>query len=269
MLSVGMMVTDYHYNHLGVLRSGISVVVYPVKYVASLPAKLYNAGSELLSSRKKLLDENDRLRTDQILLELELQKLAVLEQENVRLRELLSSVRQLQEKQILIAELLSINLDPYRHRIVLNKGTRDGVYEGQPLLGAKGIIGQVDKAGLVSSIAILISDPNHALLGVIVRSGQRSLVVGTGNNDKLELRHLMKTMDIRVGDLIMTSGLDGRYPPDYPVAEITSIQPIAGEAFMKVEARPLMSLNTIQETFLLRNSEEQFPKTAETHTEAR
>ena len=269
MLSVGMMVTDYHYNHLGILRSGISVVVYPVKYVASLPAKIYNAGSESLSSRKKLLDENARLRTNRILLGLELQKLAVLEQENVRLRELLSSTRQLQEKQVLIAKLLSIDLDPYRHRIVLNKGTRDGVYEGQPLLGAEGIIGQVDKAGPISSIAILISDPNHALLGVIARSGQRSLVVGTGSNDKLELRHLVKTADIQVGDLIMTSGLDGRYPPNYPVAEIASIQPIAGEVFVKVEARPLTSLSNVRETLLLRNSEEQFPKTAGTRTEAR
>ncbi len=269
MLSVGMMVTDYHYNHLGILRSGISVVVYPIKYVASLPAKIYNVGSESLSSRKKLLDENNRLRTNQILLGLELQKLAVLEQENVRLRELLSSARQLQEEQILIAELLSIDLDPYRHRIVLNKGTQDGVYEGQPLLGAKGIIGQVDKAGLVSSIAILISDPNHALLGVIARSGQRSLVVGTGNNDRLELRHLVNTTDIQVGDLITTSGLDGRYPPNYPVAEITSIESVAGEAFVRVEARPLTNLSTIRETLLLRNSEEQFPKTADTHTEGR
>lgn len=269
MLSIGMMVTDYHYNYLGFLRSGISVVVYPVKYVASLPAKIYNAGSESLASRKKLLDENTRLRTNQILLGLQLQKLAVLEQENVRLRDLLSSARQLQEEQILIAELLSIDLDPYRHQIVLNKGTQDGVFEGQPLLGAKGIIGQVDKAGPVSSIAILISDPNHALLGVIARSGQRSLVVGTGNNEKLELRHLVNTTDIQVGDLITTSGLDGRYPPNYPVAEIISIQPIPGGAFVKVEAKPLTNLSTIRETLLLRNSEEQFPKTAETRTKTR
>ncbi len=269
MLSVGMMVTDYHYNYLGFLRSGISVMVYPVKAVASLPAKIYNAGSEFLANRKKLLDENTRLRTNQILLDLQLQKLAALKQENARLREFLSSARQLQEEQILIAELLSIDLGPYRHRIVLNKGTQDGVYEGQPLLGAKGIIGQVDKAGPVSSIAILISDPNHALLGVIARSGQRSLVVGTGNNDRLELRHLVNTTDIQVGDLITTSGLDGRYPPNYPVAEIIRIQSIAGEAFVKVEAKPLTNLNTIRETLLLRNSEKPFPKTAETRTKAR
>ena len=269
MLSVGMMVTDYHYNYLGFLRSGISVVVYPAQYLASLPSKIYQAGTEALSSRKKLLDENARLRADQILLGLQLQKLAVLEQENTRLRELFSSARQLKEEQVLIAELLSIDLDPYRHRIVLNKGTRDGVYEGQPLLGAKGIIGQVDKAGPISSIAILVTDPNHALLGVIARSGQRSLVVGTGSNDKLELRHLVNTTDIQIGDLITTSGLDGLYPPNYPVAEVVSIQQIAGEAFIQVEARPLTDLNTIRETLLLRSSEGQFPKTAENTTETR
>ena len=269
MLSVGMMITDYHYNYLGFLRSGISVVVYPVKYLASLPSNIYQASTEALSSRKKLLNENTRLRTDQILLGLQLQKLAVLEQENARLRELFSSAKQLEEEQVLIAELLAIDLDPYRHRIVLNKGTQDGVYEGQPLLGAKGIIGQIDKAGPVSSIAILVTDPNHALLGVIARSGQRSLVVGTGSNDKLELRHLVNETDMQIGDLITTSGLDGLYPPNYPVAKIVSIQQIAGEAFVRVEAKPLTDLNTIRETLLLRNSEGQFPKTAENTTETR
>ncbi len=246
-----MMIVDHHFNHLRAVRSTIGIAMYPVEYLASLPTKVYNWSTESFSARNNLLRKNASLRAEQIRLELQLQKLATLEQENARLRELLSSAKYFEKERLLIAELLSIDLDPFRQRIVLNKGARDGVYEGQPLLGAKGIIGQVDKVETFHSIAILISDPNHALLGVVARSGQRSLVVGTGNIDKLELLHITNTADINIGDLVTTSGLDGRYPTDYPVAEITSIKQIAGEAFTKVEAKPLVDLNTIREVLLI------------------
>ena len=245
------MVVDHHFNHLRTLRSTIGVAMYPIEYLAGLPVKVYSWSMESFSERNKLLSDNANLRAEQIRLELQLQKLATLEQENTRLRELLSSAKYFEKERLLIAELLSVDLDPFRQRIVLNKGTRDGVYEGQPLLGAKGIIGQVDKVGPFNAVAILISDPNHALLGVVARSGQRSLVVGTGNIDKLELLHVTNTADINIGDLVITSGLDDRYPTDYPVAEITSIQQIAGEAFTKVEAKPLVDLNTIREILLI------------------
>ena len=250
-ISIGMMTIDHHFNHLRTLRSTIGTAMYPIEYLAGLPIKIYSWGVESFSERNKLLSDNASLRAEQIRLELQLQKLTTLEQENERLRELLSSAKYFEKERLLIAELLSVDLDPFRQRIVLNKGTRDGVYEGQPLLGAKGIIGQVDKVGAFNSVAILISDPNHALLGVVARSGQRSLVVGTGSIDKLELLHVTNTADINIGDLIITSGLDDRYPTDYPVAEVTSIQQIAGEAFSKVEAKPLVDLNTIREILLI------------------
>ncbi len=250
-MSVVMMTVDHHFNHLRTLRSTLSVVMYPLEYLAGLPFKIYDWSAESFSERNKLLSNNASLRAEQIRLELQLQKLATLEQENERLRNLLSSAKYFKEERLLIAELLSVDLDPYRQRIVINKGTRDGVFVGQPLLGAKGIIGQIDKAGPFNSVAILISDPNHALLGVVARSGQRSLIVGTGNIQSLELLHLTSTADIKIGDLVITSGLDERYPSDYPVAEITSIQQVSGEPFVKVEAKPLVELNTIREVLLI------------------
>ena len=255
-LSVAMMTVDHHFNHLRKVRQSISVAMYPIEYLASLPGKVYSWSSESFSSRNKLLRENAALRAEQIRLELQLQKLATLEQENERLREMLSSAKYFEKERVLIGELLSVDLDPYRQRIVVNKGTRDGIYEGQPLLGAKGIIGQIEKAGPFSSVAILISDPNHALLGEVARSRQRSLVVGTGNIQKLELLHLTNTADIQIGDLIITSGLDGRYPSDYPIAEVTSIQQVSGEAFVKVEAKPLVDLNSIREVLLIWSGEQ-------------
>ncbi len=249
--SIVMMTVDHHFQHLSTVRQSISVAVYPIEYLAGIPSKVYNWGAEALSGRNKLLRDNAELRADQIRLELRLQKLATLEQENTRLREMLSSAKYFEKERILIGELLSVDLDPYQQRIVVNKGTRDGAYEGQPLLGAKGIIGQIDKAGPFNSVALLVSDPNHALLGVIARSGQRSLVVGTGNIQQLELLHLTSTADIQVGDLVITSGLDDRYPSDYPVAEVTSIKQVAGDPFVKVEAKPLVDLNSIREVLLI------------------
>ena len=252
-----MMTVDHHFNHLRKVRQTISVAMYPIEYLAGLPSKVYNWSSESFSSRNKLLRNNAALRAEQIRLELRLQKLETLEEENQRLRELLSSAKYFTEERVLIGELLSVDLDPYRQRIVVNKGTRDGVYDGQPLLGAKGIIGQIDKAGPFSSVAILMTDPNHALLGEVARSRQRSLVVGTGSIQKLELLHLTSTADIQIGDLVITSGLDGRYPSDYPIAEITSIKQISGDAFVKVEAKPLVDLNSIREVLLIWSGEQE------------
>lgn len=246
-----MMTVDHHFHHLSKVRQTISVAMYPIEYLASLPAKVYNWGSESLSGRNTLLRNNAELRAEQIRLELQLQKLTTLEQENTRLREMLTSAKYFEDERILVGELLSVDLDPYQQRIVVNKGTRDGVYEGQPLLGARGIVGQIDKAGPFNSVAILVSDPNHALLGVVARSGQRSLVVGTGNIQKLELLHLTNTADIQIGDLIITSGLDDRYPSDYPVAEVTSIKQVSGDPFVKIEAKPLVDLNSIREVLLI------------------
>jgi len=250
-LSIVMMTIDHHFNHLRKVRSTISVAMYPIEYLAGLPKQAYYWSTESFSARNKLLSDNAGLRAEHIRLELQLQKLATLEQENERLRKLLSSAKYFDKDVLLIAELLSVDLDPFRQRIVINKGTRDGIYEGQPLLGAKGIIGQIDKVGPFNSIAILLSDPNHALLGVIARSGQRSLIVGTGNIDKLELQYVAKTADIQIGDLVLSSGLDGLYPSDYPVAEVTSIQQAVGDAFKKVEAKPLVDLNKIREVLLI------------------
>lgn len=245
------MTVDHHFHHLHKVRSVISIAMYPIEYIAGLPFQAYYWGSESLSTRNKLLSENASLRAEHIRQELQLQRLATLEQENERLRELLSSAKLFEKEGLLIAELLSVDLDPFRQRIVINKGTRHGIYEGQPLLGAKGIIGQIDKVGPFNSIAILLSDPNHALLGVIARSGQRSLIVGTGNIGILELQHVTNSADIKIGDLVLTSGLDELYPSDYPVAEITSIQQVAGEPFKKVEAKPLVELSKIREVLLI------------------
>ena len=245
------MTVDHRYKHLQVVRSSLATVTYPLQYLAHLPSAISEIFSENLAARSELLSDNDQLKEQALFNQAKLQRLALLEQENARLRLLLDSPVQTSNEQVLIAEILSVDLHPFRQLISINKGKRQGVFEGQPLVAAKGIIGQVVEAFPMHSNVLLISDPNHALLAESNRTNLRALLVGSGKTDRVELKNVSSSADIRIGDLLHTSGLDGRYPPNYPIAEVTTITNRPGEAFLHVEARPLADLDTIREVLLL------------------
>ncbi len=245
------MTVDHRYQHLQVVRSSLATVTYPLQYLAHLPSAISELISENLASRNDLVSDNEKLREQALFNQAKLQRLALLEQENARLRQLLDSPVQTSNEQVLIAEILSVDLHPFKQLISINKGKRQGVYEGQPLVAAKGIIGQVVEVFPMHSSALLISDPNHALLAETNRTNLRALLVGSGKTDRVELKNVSSSADIRIGDLLQTSGLDGRYPPNYPIAEVTTINNRPGEAFLHVEARPLADLDTIREVLLL------------------
>ncbi len=245
------MTVDHRYRHLQVVRSSLATITYPLQYLAHLPTALGELLSESLAARTELLADNEQLREQALFNQAKLQRLALLEQENARLRLLLDSPVQKSNEQVLIAEILSVDLHPFKQLISINKGKSQGVFEGQPLIGAKGVIGQVVEVFPMHSNALLISDPNHALLAESNRTNLRALLVGSGKTDRVELKNVSSSADIRVGDLLHTSGLDGRYPPNYPIAEVTTINNLPGEAFLHVEARPLADLDTIREVLLL------------------
>jgi rod shape-determining protein MreC len=152
---------------------------------------------------------------------------------------------------VLVAELLAVDLDPYRQRIVINKGARHGAFVGQPLLDAHGVMGQITEVNPISASAILISDPSHALPVQINRNGLRMLAFGTGNPQVLSLRHVSVNADVQVGDVVSTSGLGGRYPPDYPVGRVTRVHHQPGEPFVVVEAAPFSHLDRSREVLLV------------------
>ncbi len=245
------MTIDHRYQHLQVVRSTLATVTYPLQYLAHLPSALSEIITENLASRSELINENQTLREQALFNQAKLQRLALLEQENARLRQLLDSPIQTSNEQVLIAEILSVDLHPFKQLISINKGNKHGVYEGQPLVGAKGIIGQIVDVFPTHANALLISDPNHALLAESNRTNLRALLVGSGKTDRVELKNVSSSADIRIGDLLHTSGLDGRYPPNYPIAEVTTINNRPGEAFLHIEARPLANLDTIREVLLL------------------
>ena len=249
-LSVVLMVMDHKYKSLESLRAGLSVLVYPIQFTMDAPGTLTDWFSESLSSRRRLQEDNESLRTQQMMQQVQLQKLAALEAENIRLRELLDSSFKVGEK-VLIAELLSVNLDPYKHQIVINKGEIHGVYAGQPLLDAKGVMGQIVHAGPYTSTAMLITDTSHAIPVQVNRNGLRTIAIGTGTINRLELPYIPNNADIMPGDLLITSGLGGHFPPGYPVAEVTAVQHDPGHTFSQVAATPLAELNRSREVLLV------------------
>jgi rod shape-determining protein MreC len=248
--SLIIMTVDHRHGHLQKVRSALSVFVYPLQYVANLPVTITYWASESLVTRTRLVEENDLLREERLGLSRKVQKYAFLAAENERLREMLQSSMKLDER-VLITELVAVDLQPLRHQILINKGQRDGVFYGQPIVDANGVMGQVVHVGPLSSTVLLLTDPTHAIPVQINRSGLRSIAVGTGQSHILQLEHLPNNVDIKEGDLVVSSGLGGRFPPGYPVGVVDDISRIPGEPFAKVAIIPSAQLERSREFLLV------------------
>ena len=249
-LSIILMTADHRWQHLDTVRNTLSYLLFPVEYVVDLPIRLYYWGQQNLSSHQTLLRENRDLKDMQLQSRVQLQKLDILEKENERLRRLLSATPKTPEDH-LITEIVAVDVDPYRHFIVLNKGAKDRVYKGQPIIDAHGVMGQIVYVNAMTSTAMLISDVSHAIPVQVDRTGLRSVAFGTGQTDYLDLRHIPHNADIRVGDKLISSGLGERFPRNYPVATITSIDRNTGETFIDARAEPLAQLDTSREVLLV------------------
>ncbi|MGI9303471.1 MAG: rod shape-determining protein MreC [Gammaproteobacteria bacterium] len=250
-VSAAMMTFDHRFDQLRSVRAALGTAVYPLQYISDLPARIGYWTTDNLASRRRLINENEALRAEHLRLRAQMQTFGALEHENQRLRQLLKSTSHIRTNRMLIAELLSVDMDPFKQQIILNKGSLDGAYVGQPLLDASGVMGQIISVTPFTSIAILISDPSHALPVQIKRNGVRTVAVGKGNTDRLSLRHIPMTVDIREGDEVSTSGLGQRYPADYPVGRVTEVIRNPGEAFVQVEVRPSAQLDRGREVLLI------------------
>lgn len=252
-LSIVMMTVDHRYRALDGVRDVLGTAFYPIQALGRWPTHVQDWLSQNLAGRAALLEENSRLREKQVFLNVQLQKLTILEAENRRLRSLLESAVNTPGR-VLIAELLAVDFDPYRHHILLNRGRRQGVYVGQPVLDQNGIIGQIVWVDWLSATAILITDPNHALPIQINRTGVRTLALGTGNFQELELPHIPNNEEVKVGDLLVTSGMGGRFPPGYPVGTVAKVEFDPGSPFAHIVAKPIAQLDRIREVMLLVNA---------------
>ena len=266
-LSIALMTLDRQAGHLDQLRSGLSFLVYPVRATVDLPYAGWNWLNESLASRRELLRENEQLRQEILRKNAELQTLATLREENVRLRKLLGSSEQLGDE-VRITELLRADLDPFRHRVTVNLGRRDGVSKDDAVLDAAGTVGQVTSVGPLTAEVILITDPGHATPVEVNSNGIRTVALGTGSLNLLELPFLPNSAEIRPGDLLVTSGLGGRFPRGYPVAVIDEVKRDPGQAFAKITARPVAELDRLREVLLVSPQERSEENSEENGDEA-
>jgi rod shape-determining protein MreC len=249
-LALLLISADLRLNEMAATRATLSNLALPFYWLVDIPSRTLDWGRENLLTRATLLQENARLRSESLLLQGQVQQMAAQRAENIRLRALLNSTALLQDD-VLVAELIGIAPDPTRHLVLLNKGSRDGVYVGQPLLDAAGLMGQVVEAGAHVSRVVLITDATHAIPVQVNRNGVRAIAEGIGRLDSLELRHVATTTDIRVGDLLVTSGLGRRFPAGYPVAVVAEVTRDPGQAFALVKATPSAALNRSRHVLLV------------------
>lgn len=241
---------DHSNDHLAAIRSALSVLVYPVQYIVNAPVQFGADVAGSLRTRHQLIEQNERLRSDNLLLSSKVQRYAALKKENGRLRELLDSSSTFQP-QVIAADVLAIETTPSARQIVINKGSNQGVFVGQPMLDAYGVIGQVVHVGPFSSTALLITDPRHALPVLINRSGLRAIAVGGGIANRLSLSFVSTNADVRVGDLVVTSGLGRRFPAGYPVGKVTDVSLKPGDTFAMIVVDPSAQVGHSREVLLV------------------
>jgi rod shape-determining protein MreC len=215
LIAMALMALDHRFNQLQTVRNVFTLLAYPVQLVIDAPIRLGSRILDSVSDHEQLVLENRLLRSELSELRARQLRFEALKMENDRLRALLNTSGQATEH-VQIAKLLAVDLDPFRQQIVINKGSLDGVYAGQPLINAEGVVGQILTPHWTSSTALLISDPGHALPVIVARTGLRALAVGSGNPRRLNLRHVPPQEDIEEGDLLLTSGLGGRFPSRLP-----------------------------------------------------
>ncbi len=241
---------DHRLNTMQPVRSFMTSLVAPIQYLAVLPEQLLDRLVYLSTTRTALREENFRLQEELLELEMAVQRLNFLENENDRLRQLLGSeVRQASRR--MVAEVVAVATDPFSHQLVINKGSANGVYDGQPVLDNRGIVGQITSVGRNTARVLLISDQSHAILLRAERNDIRVLAKGTGDLALLELLYIPHSTGLMEGDILLSSGLGGVFPEGYPVAMIDSIDRNEDRPYAKVMVRPFAELDRVRTLLLL------------------
>lgn len=249
-IAIAFMWCDHRYTTFHHFRVQAQVSVVPLQYMVDLPIKFVHWAGSNVAAQRHLLEDNARLRARELLLESKLQKLLSLEQENAQLRQLLQSTPQIAGK-VVVAQLLAVDLDPSLQQVVLDKGSHAEVYQGQPVLDAYGVVGQVVDVGKLTSKVLLLTDSHSAIPVQNYRNGIRAIAVGTGRSAQLEVNNISGTSDVKKGDLFVTSGLGLRFPVGYPVGVVDKVALVAGKRFAEISLLPAAHLDRTQQVLLV------------------
>jgi rod shape-determining protein MreC len=254
LVSLILFVVDGKSAVLKPLRQAAGSLVEPIIWLAVLPRRISEQGSSFFELRDQQLELSELGRLSETLQARQL-KFEALLSENNRLRALLGSSAKVSDL-VLIAEVVGISPDPDQHYAMVDKGLNDGVFVGQAVIDATGLVGQVAESTTNLSKVLLVTDQSHAVPVLSVRTASQLIVEGTGNRNLLSMRHVSESLDLKVGDLLVTSGLGQRFPRGYPVAEIARYERAPGAAFAEVLAKPSSQLQTLDHVLLVFDSAE-------------
>ena len=249
-VSCVLMYQDSQEGYTKTLRTYLSVIAYPIMYAVNLPKNTLKGFGVRLSERALIIDENKRLKEENIQLKSELQEVYKLDSENKRLYELLDSFPN-RQKNFLFADIIAMSTVQDRHQIIINKGSIDGVKIGDAVADPNGIIGHVIRDQVFSSEVLLISDLEHAIPIEITNTGERAIAYGTGNKHQLEIKSIPTNSKALKGDAVITSGLGDRYPEGFPVGEISAVSRKEGENFLTIGLSPFANLEIINEIWVI------------------
>jgi rod shape-determining protein MreC len=250
LLALGLIIFDKRYDHLGEMRRFLSVVAYPVQIAVSSPFQGWDWFRESVSSRETLRADKAKLEAELRLANFRLQRYEALEAESQRLRSLRENTAGVANR-FIIGNIMDLDIDAFRQRVMVDKGARDGVFAGQAVLDSGGVFGQVARVGELTSEVILVSDGTHAIPVQVNRNGLRTIAVGTGDMTKLKLPYLSTSADVVAGDLLVTSGLGGGFPAGYPVGTITEVKRDPAQSLAEVGVRPAATLDRSREVMFV------------------
>ncbi|MBY7855239.1 rod shape-determining protein MreC [Vibrio fluvialis] len=258
-LSASLMLADSRLGAFSHVRFLLNSLVAPIQYAADLPRSMFDGFYENFNSRQQLMESNRALKRDVLTLKSDLILLDQYREENQRLRKLLGSSFVRDEKKV-VTEVMAVDTSPYRHQVVIDKGRVDGVYEGQPVINEKGIVGQVTFVAAHNSRVLLLIDPNNAIPVQNIRNDIRVIASGNGQTDEIQLEHIATSTDIEVGDLLVTSGLGGIYPEGYPVAYVSEVDKDTRREFASIKAKPVVDFDRLRYLLLIWPNEDRQQK---------
>ena len=248
-LSLVLMAIDTRFRYLVEIRQAVSTAIYPLQKLANAPSTAYSRVSEFFFSHN-LVEENEHLKQQHLADSGQLQRLQALEAENAQLRKLLQTAQRI-EGQAVMAEILHVPRDPFNRKVMLDKGSQSGIQPGQVVGDDAGVVGQITRIYPWMSEVTLITDKDHSVPVQVLRNGLRSVISGTGKDEALELRYVAVNTDIQEGDLLVTSGIDGVYPPGLPVAVVSKIERNPSYVFARITCTPVAGAGRNRQLLIL------------------
>jgi|TARA_R110000772_G_scaffold164483_1_gene275910 rod shape-determining protein MreC len=248
--SAALIFFDHKMNSFESARGFLQSMVSPLQYLATAPKQMMNWAAENIVTRRQLIDDNEQYKINELVFHEQALQLDIVKRENNRLRALLASPVRSDAKKM-VAEILAVDSDPYTHQVVINRGANDGVYEGQAVIDDEGVVGQILHVGTTSSRVLLITDVTHAVPVRISRNGLRLIASGVGVIDRLTHNHVPHSSDIRIGDILVTSGLGSKFPEGYPVAKVSAVIQDESRAFSQIQSQPVAKIDRLRYVLLL------------------